>query len=97
MPHELYYIFCSSFLGLPPDSWAAILTETMFKSPLLHNIDAIVYYFDTDIHHNCKPISYPGDCKDMAKILARLTQLLIAAGACTPNIIYSVWGENKEA
>jgi hypothetical protein len=33
----------------------------------------------------------------MARILARLTLLLTRADACTPNIINSVWGDNKNA
>jgi hypothetical protein len=33
----------------------------------------------------------------MARILARLTLLLTRADACTPHIINSVWGDNKNA
>ena len=56
-----------------------------------------MYYFDTDMYPNCEPISFPGNCNDMAKILARLTLLLVGADACTPHIINSVWGEVDEA
>ncbi len=57
----------------------------------------MMYYFDTDIYYNCQPISHPGDCKDMAKILARLTLLLVGANACSPHIINLVWGEDDNA
>ena len=44
-----------------------------------------------------KPILLPGDRADMAKMLARLTILLIGADACTSHIINSVWGKNDDA
>jgi hypothetical protein len=37
----------------------------------------------------------PDNRLDMACILARLTLLLTGADACTPHIINSVWGDNK--
>jgi hypothetical protein len=83
MPHKLYLIFCTSVLGLSLDSWAVTCAEAMFKNLFLHTIDAMMYYFDTNLYHNCKPVSYPGDCKDMAKILACLMLLLVGADACT--------------
>jgi hypothetical protein len=81
MLHDLYRTFCTSVLGLPLDSWAATCTEAAFKNLLLHDIDAMMYYFDTDINYNCQPISHPGDCKDMAKILACLTLLFVLCGS----------------
>ena len=33
----------------------------------------------------------------MAKILVHLTLLLVGTNACTPHIIDSVWGQDKEA
>ena len=35
----------------------------------------MMYYFDTDRYYKNKPISLPGDPKDMATIFARLTLL----------------------
>jgi hypothetical protein len=52
----------------------------------------MMYYFNTDTYYKNEPISLPGDLKDMAPILARLTLLLVGAEACTPHIINSVWG-----
>jgi hypothetical protein len=97
MPHNLYRIFCTSVLGLPSDSWAVTRLEAAFKNLLLHNLDAIMYYFDTDTYYKDVPISLPGVRKDMAMIFARLTLLLVGADTCTPHIIYSVWGEDDDA
>ena len=80
-------------LGLSPD-WKL---EAAFKNLLLHNLDAMMYYFDTDTYYKNAPISLPGDLKDMATIFARLTLFLVGADACTPHIINSVWGEDDDA
>ena len=70
---------------------------------LLQDLDAILHYYDvtytvlaSEDGFN-KSILLPGDQADMARILARLTILLIGADACTPHIINSVWGENEDA
>ena len=97
MPHSLYRIFCTSVLGLPLDSWAITRSEAAFKNLILHNLDVMMYYFDTDTYYKNEPISLPGDLKDMATIFARLTLLLVGADACTPHIINSVWGEDDDA
>jgi hypothetical protein len=97
MLHNLYRIFCTSVLGLPSDSWAVTRTEAAFKNLLLHDLDAMMCYFDTDTYYKNAPVSLPGDCKDMATIFARLTLLLIGADACTPHIINSVWGKDEDA
>ncbi len=96
MPHNLYRIFCTSILGLPLDSWAVTRMEAAFKNLLLHDLDAMMYYFDTNTYYKNAPVSLPGDCKDMATIFARLTLLLIGADA-TPHIINSVWGKDEDA
>jgi hypothetical protein len=97
MPHNLYRIFCTSVLGLPSDSWAVTHMEAAFKNLLLHDLDAMMNYFDTDTYYKNAPVSLPGDCKDMATIFARLTLLLIGADACAPHIINSVWGKDEDA
>ncbi len=97
MPHNLYHIFCTRVLGLPSDSWAITQSEAAFKNLILHDLDAIMYYFDTDIYYKNEPISLPGDLKDMAMIFACLTLLLVGTDACTPHIINSVWGEDDDA
>jgi hypothetical protein len=97
MPHNLYRIFCTSVLGLPSDSWAVTRTEAAFKNLLLHDLDAMMYYFDTNTYYKNAPVSLAGDCKDMATIFARFTLLLIGADACTPHIINSFWGKDEDA
>ena len=66
--------------------------RSSIQNLLLHNIDAILYNFDTDIYG-----IYPGSCKDMTKKLVRLTLLLVGANDCTPCIINWVWGKDDEA
>ena len=94
MPHNLYRTFCTNILGLPSDSGAATRMEAAFKNLLLHNLDAVMYYFDTDYFYNNTPVSLPGDCKDMATILTRLTLLLVETNTYSPRIINSVWGKD---
>ena len=56
----------------------------------------MMFYFDTDCYNvNQVPFSYPEDCKVMARILARLTLLLVGVNACTTHNINSVWGEDE--
>ena len=96
MPHNLYRIFCTSILGIPSDSWAVTRLEAAFKNLLLHNLDAMMYYFDADTYYKNAHVSLPGDRKDIATTFACLTLLLEGADACTPHIINSVWGENDD-
>jgi hypothetical protein len=84
MPHSLYRIFCTSVLGLPSDSWAITRSEAAFKNLILHDLDAMMYYFDTDIYYKNEPISLPGDLKDMATIFARLTLVGILPDGYVP-------------
>ena len=51
MPHDPYRIFCTSVLGLPSDSWAITQSEAVFKNLNLHNLNAMMYYFDTDTYY----------------------------------------------
>ncbi len=44
-----------------------------------------------------KPVLLPGDITNMAKILARITLLLVGADACTPRIINKVYGADNAA
>jgi hypothetical protein len=97
MKHNLCRIFCTSVLGLPSNSWSATRTEAVFKNLLLHDLDVMMYYSDTDYYYNNAPVSLSGDCKDMATILTHITLLLVRADACTPHIINSVWGEDEDA
>ena len=97
MPHNPYRTFCTSVLGLPLDSWAATRMEAAFKNLLLHSLDAMMYYFDTNYFYNNAPVSLPGDCKDMATILVHLTLLLVGTDTYSPRIISSVWGKDDNA
>ncbi len=98
MPKAFYKAFCHHVLGLPPDSWASHQTETAFRNLIIQDLDAMMFYYDPD-SYNVKqvPFSYLGDQKDMARILAWLTLLLVGADACTTHIINSVWEEDDDA
>jgi hypothetical protein len=97
MLKALYKAFCHHVLGLTSDSWALHRTETAFRNLIIQDLDAMMFYFDTDCYNvNQVPFSYPGDSKE-ARILARLTLLLVGANGCTTHIINSVWGEDKDA
>jgi hypothetical protein len=98
MPKALYKAFCHHVLGLPPNSWTSHQTEMAFCNLIIQDLDAMMFYYDTDCYNiNQVPFSYLGDQKDMARILARLTLLLVGADACTTHIINSVWGEDNDA
>jgi hypothetical protein len=103
MPRTLYRAFCALVLGLPSESWTNTCSEATFRNMLLQDLDAILHYYavsysgPTGDHGINEPISLPGDQAGMAKILARLTILLISAEACTSHIINSVWGKNDDA
>ena len=97
MRKALYKAFCHHVMGLPSDSWALYQTKTGFGNLIIQDLDAMMFYFDTDCYNvNQVPFSYPGDSKE-ARILARLTLLLVGANGCTTHIINSVWGEDKDA
>jgi hypothetical protein len=57
----------------------------------------MMYYCDKDWQVCSKPVLPPGNITDMAKILARITLLLVGADACTPRIINKVWGAGNAA
>ena len=103
MPHTLYRTFCELVLRLPSESWANTCLEAAFRNMLLQDLDAILHYYAVTYTSPAsedgfdEPISLPGDQADMARLLARLTILLIGANACTPHIINLVWGENEDA
>jgi hypothetical protein len=65
---------------------------------LLQDLDAILHYYVVRYSlPSGKLILLPGNRFDMARILAHLSILLIGTNACTPGIISSMWGENKDA
>jgi hypothetical protein len=97
MSKEIYTSFGLLVLGLNHDSWATACTERAFRNLLIQDVDAMMYYWDTDNYINGAPVLLPDGCLDMARILARLTLLLTGADACTPHIINSVWGDDKNA
>jgi hypothetical protein len=97
MSKEIYTSFGLLVLRLNHDSWATACTERAFRNLLSHDIDAMMYYWDTNNYVNGAPVLLPEDRLDMACILARLTLLLTGADACTPHIINSVWGDDKNA
>jgi len=95
-PKALYKAFCHHVPGLPPNSWASHQTESAFHNLIIQDLGAMMFYYNTGCYDiNQVPFSYPGDQKDMARILTRrLTLLLVGADACTTHIINSVWGED---
>ncbi len=97
MPREIYRSFTRLVLGLDHDTWAHYRTEGAFCNLIIQDLDAIMYYWDTDDYIAGFPITYRNTRWDMARILARLTLLLTGAKACTPNIVASVWGEDEVA
>ena len=69
---------------------------------LLDDIGALLHYYSVNYFtylssDNPEPISLPGDCSDMARILAYFTLLLVGKDACTPHMIKLVWGSDNEA
>ena len=97
MSKDLYKAFCHCVLGLPSNSWAIHQTKSAFRNLIIQDLDAMMFYFDTNCYDvNQVPFSYPEDRKDMARILARLTVLLVGANDCTTHII-NMWGEDKDA
>jgi hypothetical protein len=65
---------------------------------LLKDLDTILLYHA--VHYSLssgEPVSLPGNCADMEKMLACLTILLIGTDACTPHIMNLVWGKNNDA
>jgi hypothetical protein len=97
MSKEIYTSFGLLVLGLNHNSWATACTEHAFCNLLIQDINAMMNYWDTDNYVNGAPVLLPDNRLDMACILARLTPLLTGADACTPNIINSVWGDDKNA
>jgi hypothetical protein len=94
MPSNLYASFDSMFLGIDRNYWATACTERAIHNLLLQDIDALMYYYNTDNYVNSVPVSFPGNLTNMLRILARLTLLLTGTDACTPHIINSMWGED---
>ncbi len=90
MSQRLYTSFSLMVLGIDHNSWATTCTKSAFCNLILQDIDALMYYYDTNYYVNNMPVSSPGDLTDMAFILVRLTLLLVGADACTPHIIDSV-------
>jgi hypothetical protein len=97
MSKEIYTAFNLLVLGLDHNSWATTRTECAFRNLLIQDINAMMYYWDTNNYINGALVLLPDNCLDMACILAKLTLLLTGADACTPHIINSVWGNNKNA
>jgi hypothetical protein len=62
MPKALYKAFCHYVLGLPSDSWAIHRTETAFRNLIIQDLDAMMFYFNTNCYDvNQVPFLYPRD------------------------------------
>lgn len=98
MSGEQYKLFARLVLGLSDSTWALSRTESAFRNLIIQDLDAVMYYWDTDTYTmDGRPMTYHNDKWDMARTLARLTLLLTGADACTPNIISAVWGADDDA
>jgi hypothetical protein len=98
MSRDIYNSFTRLVLGLTHNTWALHRTECAFRNPIIQDLDAIMYYWDTDDYNMAGvPMTYRDTRWDMARILARLTLLLTGADTCTPHIVTSVWGEDEAA
>ena len=98
MSSEKYKSFAQLVLGLNHNTWAPTRTERAFQNLIIQDLDAVMYYWDTDSYNICgTPMSFCDEQWDMAHTLARLTLLLTGADACTSYIINSVWGKDEAA
>ena len=97
MSKDQYQAFTQLFLGLDNNTWANQCTECVFCNLILQDLNAILYYFDTDWQVCGKPMSPPDEITDIAIIPAWITLLLVNADACNPRIINNVWGQNEAA
>lgn len=98
MSNEHYKTFARLVLGIDDNTWALCRTEFAFRNLIIQDLDAVMYYWDTDNYTmDGRPMSYRNDQWDMARTLARLTLLLTGADACTPTIIDEVWGADDDA
>jgi hypothetical protein len=94
---RLYKSFSLMVLRLAQDSWATARTKSAFRNLIIQDIHALMYYYNTNKYVNSMLMSSPGNLTDMARILARLTLLLVEADSCNPQIINSVWGADSDA
>ncbi len=95
MPQDQYRTFSWLVLGLDDETWANHRTESALCNLILQDLDALLYYFDTDWRVLDKPMSLPREITDMAIILAWITLLLIGADTCTPRIIKKIGAKTK--
>jgi hypothetical protein len=70
MLRKLYKSFTSLVLGINRNSWAAACTKSAFCNLILQDIDAVMYYFDTDTYCNGCSISLHSNLANMAPTLA---------------------------
>jgi hypothetical protein len=64
-------------LRLDHNSWATTCTKSTFHNLIIEDIDALMYFYDTDKYVNSMSVSSPRNLTDMVHILARLTLLLV--------------------
>ncbi len=71
MSADRYQHFTQRVVGLDDDTWAKHRTESALCSMILQDLDAMLYYFDTDWQVSEKPVLHHGDLTDMAIIPPR--------------------------
>ncbi len=68
MSKKQYQVFTWLVLDLDNNTWSNQRTKCAFCNLILQNLDAMLYYFDTDLQVRGKPVSLSGDNMDMAVI-----------------------------
>jgi hypothetical protein len=58
MPREIYNSFARLVLGLNQDTWALNRTESAFRNLIIQDLDAIMYYWDTDDYVARVPMTF---------------------------------------
>jgi hypothetical protein len=96
MTKEQYQAYCRLVLGLNDNTWANYHSKGALRNMIFQDLDAMMYYYNMDWQVCSKPVSPPGNITNMAKILARITLLLVGTDACT-SIINNVWGADNAA
>ena len=98
MSSKKYKSFTQLVLGRNHNTRALARTKRAFRNLIIQDLDAVLYYWDTDSYNiSGAPMSVYDERWDMAHTLAYLTLLLTGTDACTPCIVDSVWGKDEAA